>query len=429
MDNVYFPEDLKVSRNSWTEGDRNMSQFFIYAYANFSWYGNPTPKNILGIHWDMTVKEEIQRYLALNTTENSTTLWNYRQKECSFWMEYLPSVIGYITPTYPPTTEFWWEPESPIQIAFWSMSSTSLLLLAIVIISCLLWQNAKRQSKIRYADAAAAGSMVSLKHHPGDFDHFDDKGRISPALSNRSGFTEKSRLENHDGVSLKSFQGGVLQPSPSTHSLRSLGLTRVQVPPMNGGQMINGGPPSMGGPQPHSRQPSFGMGRQPSLHGLPAQGPVMGMPPGQGGAFTPAVTPTPQHRPMPVPVGQPYTINGVSVGPGEIPNNAGPFINGGHDLSNDSIMSQQSGGHQFDPRGSGRAQPPVQMDSGLPSKYPPPSAMPMSQPKTPTKLVPGRMSQNSDKWRQPGAETGSRPQSRAGGRANRGAGVIPSTAV
>ena len=117
MDSVYYPVDVQVSRPLWTEGDRNMSQFFIYAYANFSWYGNPTPQNILGVHWDMTIKEEIQRYLALNTTENSTTLWNYRQKECAFWTEYLPSVIGYITPTYPPTTEFWWEPNSPLQVS------------------------------------------------------------------------------------------------------------------------------------------------------------------------------------------------------------------------------------------------------------------------------------------------------------------------
>ena len=71
-----------------------MSEFFIYAFANFSWYGNPTPKNILGVHWDMTVPGEIQKFLAVNTTENSTTLWNYRQRECAFWMEYLPSVIG-----------------------------------------------------------------------------------------------------------------------------------------------------------------------------------------------------------------------------------------------------------------------------------------------------------------------------------------------
>ena len=104
MDSDFFPQNEQVSRELWTEGDRNMSQFFIYAFANFAWYGNPTPKTILGVHWDQVTKGEIQKYLAVNTTENSTTLWNYRQKECAFWTEYLPSVISYITPTYPPPT-------------------------------------------------------------------------------------------------------------------------------------------------------------------------------------------------------------------------------------------------------------------------------------------------------------------------------------
>ena len=39
---------------------------------------DPTPKNILGVHWDMTRNGEILHYLAINRTENSTTLWNYR---------------------------------------------------------------------------------------------------------------------------------------------------------------------------------------------------------------------------------------------------------------------------------------------------------------------------------------------------------------
>ena len=53
----------------------------------------------------MAKQGEILEFLAVNTTENSTTLWNYRQRECAFWTDYLPTVIGYITPTYPPTTE------------------------------------------------------------------------------------------------------------------------------------------------------------------------------------------------------------------------------------------------------------------------------------------------------------------------------------
>jgi hypothetical protein len=55
---------------------------------------------------------------------------------------------GYITPTYPPTTEFWWEPESPLQIAFWSMSSVCLFLLVLVVVCCLLWRNARRGAKV-----------------------------------------------------------------------------------------------------------------------------------------------------------------------------------------------------------------------------------------------------------------------------------------
>ena len=424
MDSVYYPADVQVSRPLWTEGDRNMSEFFIYAYANFSWYGNPTPKNILGVHWDMTIKEEIQRYLALNTTENSTTLWNYRQKECAFWTEYLPNVIGYITPTYPPTTEFWWEPESPLQIAFWSINSVCLFLLVMVVVSCLLWRNAKRMSKERYVDA---GSLASLKQYPPDIGG-DFSGRASPALSHRSGITGKTMLENQDGVSLKSFQGGTLQPSPSTHSLRSLGLTRVVPPPVS---------------QPHSRAGSV-MGRP---NGLPAQGPLQGM------AITPAVTPTPQHRQLPpqvpqhqqLPLSQPYTINGMAVGPGEMPNGAGPFVNGGlHNTSDDSIRSGHSqtnpGQVMFDPRGSQRGQMMMMgnMDTSLESvggtRHPPGVQVlplqPLSVARPHTKLVPGRMGGQKS----PGPVTRSqglpaRPESRTSGRQNNRSNIIPSTAV
>ncbi len=88
----------------------------------------------------------------------------FRQRECAFWTEYLPSVVLYITPTYPPTTEvreggnthlfliyfflffsqFWWEPDSPLQIAFWSVCSACLALVVLVVVCCLLWRNAER---------------------------------------------------------------------------------------------------------------------------------------------------------------------------------------------------------------------------------------------------------------------------------------------
>ena len=225
-------------------------------------------------------------------------------------------------------------------------------------------------------------------------------------------------LENHDGVSLKSFQGGILQPSPSTHSLRSLGLTRVVQPP----------PPVS---QPHSRQPS--------LHGLPAQGPLQGLP------LTPAVTPSLQHRqvqPPQVPphLSQPYTINGMAVGPGEIPNGAGPFVNGGlHNTSDDSIRSSQANGNvMFDPRGSQRGQMMANMDTSLESvggtRHPPGVQVlplqPLSVARPHTKLVPGRMGGQKS----PGPVTRSqglpaRPESRSSGRQNNRSNIIPSTAV
>lgn len=58
----------------------------------------------MGIHFDMTVKGDL-KYLNINTTFNTTIKRNYRQMESAFWSEYLPSVIGIIVPTYPPTTE------------------------------------------------------------------------------------------------------------------------------------------------------------------------------------------------------------------------------------------------------------------------------------------------------------------------------------
>ena len=45
------------------------------------------------------------QYLNLNRTDNSTLEFNYRQQECAFWSEYMPSVVGVLLPTYRPFTE------------------------------------------------------------------------------------------------------------------------------------------------------------------------------------------------------------------------------------------------------------------------------------------------------------------------------------
>jgi len=52
----------------------------------------------------MALKGDL-KYLNINSTYNTTIKQNYRQMESAFWSEYLPTVIGIIVPTYPPTTE------------------------------------------------------------------------------------------------------------------------------------------------------------------------------------------------------------------------------------------------------------------------------------------------------------------------------------
>ncbi|CAK9828610.1 Neuroligin-4, Y-linked [Anthophora retusa] len=146
----FFPQKWNLKRDMWTDNDRNMSRFFMQAYANFATYGNPTPSQILGLHFNVAKPGQLQ-YLNINTTFNSSILLNYRQIESAFWSQYLPTVIGRLVPTYPPVTEYWWEPKQPLQIAFWSVSIACLLLIVLSVVCCMLWRNAKRQSDHYYS--------------------------------------------------------------------------------------------------------------------------------------------------------------------------------------------------------------------------------------------------------------------------------------
>ncbi|XP_076633079.1 carboxyl ester lipase-like protein Gli isoform X3 [Colletes latitarsis] len=143
MDIEFFPQKWRLKRDMWTDNDRNMSHFFMMAYSNFATYGTPTPSQILGLHFDVARHGQL-RYLNINTTFNSSILFNYRQTESAFWSVYLPTVIGRLVPTYPPVTEYWWEPKQPLQIAFWSVSTACLLLIVLSVVCCMLWRNAKR---------------------------------------------------------------------------------------------------------------------------------------------------------------------------------------------------------------------------------------------------------------------------------------------
>lgn len=104
MDVEMLPPNERFTRNQWTNNDRNMSHFFMKAYTDFARYGNPTHTQILGIHFEEAINGQL-KYLNLNTTYNSSIMWNFRQTESAFWTMYIPQLVGRLVPTYPPTTE------------------------------------------------------------------------------------------------------------------------------------------------------------------------------------------------------------------------------------------------------------------------------------------------------------------------------------
>ncbi|XP_030746232.1 cholinesterase isoform X2 [Sitophilus oryzae] len=143
LDVEMLPTNERFTRDRWTNNDRNMSYFFMKAYTDFARYGNPSYTQILGLHFEECKNGQL-KYLNLNTTYNSSIMWNFRQTESAFWTMYIPRVVGHLVPTYPPTTEFWWEPRTPLQIAFWSICVFCLLLIVLLVLCCMLWRNAKR---------------------------------------------------------------------------------------------------------------------------------------------------------------------------------------------------------------------------------------------------------------------------------------------
>lgn len=126
-------------------------------------------------------------------------------------MQYLPTVIGVLVPTYPPSTEFWWEPREPLQIAFWSMTAACMFLMVIVVMCCILWRNAKLQADRFY-----------------DGDIFIDAGESDGVLGIENTVTQTHPLRSRDNI----YEFKDTKPTkslPDTSSLRSpssIGITQ-----------------------------------------------------------------------------------------------------------------------------------------------------------------------------------------------------------
>ncbi|RZC37209.1 neuroligin-4, Y-linked, partial [Asbolus verrucosus] len=213
MDTEFFQG--RFIRNQWTNNDRNMSHFFMKAYTNFARYGNPTYTQILGMHFEVAKHGEL-KYLNINTTYNSSIKWNFRQTESAFWTQYLPTVVGHLVPTYPPTTEFWWEPRAPLQIAFWSMSAACLLLVVLLVVCCMLWRNAKRQSDRYYNDVFLAPDTDTEEgiDNTRVVNPYEYSEKVKTPVSMPARTNSASSFRTESAISLKEMQG-FMSSSPS----------------------------------------------------------------------------------------------------------------------------------------------------------------------------------------------------------------------
>lgn len=152
MDPKYFPAIYNLKDARWTEMDRNMSQFFMEAYANFAKNGNPTPYSLFNsILWQPMQVDNLQ-YLSVNTTNFTTVMMrDYKLKSAQFWNDYMYSMLEH-EPVY------WTSAFSPIdmELRAYKASVYAVMVLAIILLflsllcSCLYC----RARRDRYGDAS-----------------------------------------------------------------------------------------------------------------------------------------------------------------------------------------------------------------------------------------------------------------------------------
>lgn len=150
MDTRFYPSYLRLEKARWTEADRNMSQFFMEAWANFAKgrkgeKANPTPYALFNTILWQSMEPRLLQYLSVNTTNYTSVMFrDYMQKACQFWNDYVPYLIKQETPTWPPM----YEPgEVELRIyraATWSILASLIVLLFLVFLCSCLYCRAKR---------------------------------------------------------------------------------------------------------------------------------------------------------------------------------------------------------------------------------------------------------------------------------------------
>ncbi|XP_050040441.1 cholinesterase isoform X1 [Dermacentor andersoni] len=168
MDPKFYPDNLELNDVLWSEGDRNMSQLFMQAWANFAKTGDPMGGTSLfgSIRWDPATRGLLQ-YLCINGTyyealnSSSFMLRDYRQKESQFWNAYLPELALRPAPTWPPWDEPLLRENRLVTASLWGVTAFACLLLILTVVACCCYCKAASRHLVDEDDIPHA-SMHSL---------------------------------------------------------------------------------------------------------------------------------------------------------------------------------------------------------------------------------------------------------------------------
>ncbi|XP_022665329.1 neuroligin-2-like isoform X2 [Varroa jacobsoni] len=176
MDPKFYPTDYNFESVTWSDGDRNMSQLLMEAWANFAKEGTPTPNALFGvIDWKPMLKGNLQ-YLSLNATyyeaQNSSSFMyrDYRQKQAQFWNQYVPGIFGRAEHFWPYWNELPWEYENRVyktSLYFVSAMAGLFLFLACVGFCCYCRASRYLHDSIDETDYDKASSLKYAG--PGEF--------------------------------------------------------------------------------------------------------------------------------------------------------------------------------------------------------------------------------------------------------------------
>ncbi|XP_053208210.1 neuroligin-4, Y-linked-like isoform X2 [Panonychus citri] len=168
MDDRFYPKMYNLEQAKWKEEDRNMSVFFMKAWADFARHGDPTPVALFNnILWKPMNPSTLQ-YLSINTTNYTSVMHrDYKQREAKFWNYYMPELVGQPKPIWPP-------PYQPLEgelrmyrASLWAIVAILVILTFISALCSCLYCKAKRDRvgnaalDYNFPDITAIGTQYS----------------------------------------------------------------------------------------------------------------------------------------------------------------------------------------------------------------------------------------------------------------------------